>query len=160
MPKVTNAFTTYNAVGNREDLSNVIYNIDPFDTPVMTRHSPAQREEQAVRLADRVSADCVAHRRPGHGRDGPATNAQFEGFALAPHSAQPTIRQNNVTQICERDATISGSQEESDAAGKGSEMSHQMAMASKVLKSDMETAMCSRQPRIDGNDSGPDGARD
>ena len=27
MPKVTNAFTTYNAVGNREDLSNVIYNI-------------------------------------------------------------------------------------------------------------------------------------
>ena len=36
MPKVTNAFTTYNAVGNREDLSNVIYNIDPFDTPVMS----------------------------------------------------------------------------------------------------------------------------
>ena len=34
-------------------------------------------------------------------------------------------------------------------------MSHQMAMASKVLKSDMETAMCSRQPRIDGNDTGP-----
>ena len=34
-------------------------------------------------------------------------------------------------------------------------MSHQMAMASKVLKSDMETAMCGRQPRIDGNDTGP-----
>ena len=85
----------------------------------------------------------------------PATNAQFEGFALAPSAAQPTVRQNNVTQISKRDATISGSQEESDAAGKGSEMSHQMAMASKVLKSDMETAMCSRQPRIDGNDTGP-----
>ena len=28
-------------------------------------------------------------------------------------------------------------------------------MASKVLKSDMETAICSRQPRIDGNDTGP-----
>jgi hypothetical protein len=85
----------------------------------------------------------------------PATNAQFEGFALAPSLAQPTVRQNNVTQISKRDATISGSQEESDAAGKGSEMSHQMAMASKVLKSDMETAMCSRQPRIDGNETGP-----
>ena len=34
-------------------------------------------------------------------------------------------------------------------------MAHQMAMASKVLKSDIETALCSRQPRIDGNDTGP-----
>ena len=155
MPKVTNAFTTYNAVGNREDLSNVIYNIDPFDTPVM---SAIRRRNVKNRLFDwqteflpTVSPSVV----PGTGAMDPLTNAQFEGFALAPHSAQPTIRQNNVTQISERDATISGSQEESDAAGKGSEMSHQMAMASKVLKSDMETAMCGRQPRIDGNDSGP-----
>ena len=36
MAKVTNAFTTYQATGNREDLSNAIYNIDPFDTPVMS----------------------------------------------------------------------------------------------------------------------------
>jgi hypothetical protein len=155
MPKVTNAFTTYNAVGNREDLSNTIYNIDPFDTPVM---SAIRRRNVKNRLFDwqteflpNVSPTVV----PGTGLMDPATNAQFEGFALAPHSAQPTIRQNNVTQISERDATISGSQEESDAAGKGSEMSHQMAMASKVLKSDMETAMCSRQPRIDGNDTTP-----
>ena len=155
MPKVTNAFTTYNAVGNREDLSNVIYNIDPFDTPVM---SAVRRRNVKNRLFDwqteflpNVSPTVV----PGTGAMDPATNAQFEGFALAPSAAQPTIRQNNVTQISKRDATISGSQEESDAAGKGSEMSHQMAMASKVLKSDMETAICSRQPRIDGNDTGP-----
>ena len=155
MPKVTNAFTTYQAVGNREDLSNVIYNIDPFDTPVM---SAIRRRNVKNRLFDwqteylpNVAPTVV----PGTGAMDPATNAQFEGFALAPSQAQPTIRQNNVTQISKRDATISGSQEESDAAGKGSEMSHQMAMAGKVLKSDMETAMCSRQPRIDGNDTGP-----
>ena len=155
MPKVTNAFTTYNAVGNREDLSNVIYNIDPFDTPVM---SAIRRRNVKNRLFDwqieflpTVSPSVV----PATGLMDPAANAQFEGFALQPSAAQPTLRQNNVTQISKRDATISGSQEESDAAGKGSEMSHQMAMASKVLKSDMETAMCSRQPRIDGNDTGP-----
>jgi hypothetical protein len=34
-------------------------------------------------------------------------------------------------------------------------MAHQMALASKVLKSDMEMALCSRQARNDGNDSGP-----
>ena len=50
---------------------------------------------------------------------------------------------------------MSGTQEEADAAGKGSEMAHQMALAAKVLKSDMETALCSRQPRVDGNDTGP-----
>lgn len=160
MAKVTNAFTTYSAVGNREDLSNVIYNIDPFDTPVM---SAIRRRNVKNRLFDwqteflpNVSVPVV----PGTGAINVATtapfaNAQLEGFALAPHTAQPTIRQNNVTQISERDATISGSQEESDAAGKGSEMAHQMAMASKVLKSDMETAMCSRQPRVTGDDTTP-----
>jgi hypothetical protein len=29
----TNTFETYAAVGNLDDLSNVIYNIDPTDTP-------------------------------------------------------------------------------------------------------------------------------
>jgi hypothetical protein len=143
MPKVTNAFTTYNAVGNREDLSSVIYNIDPYDTPVM---SAIRRRNVKNRLFD-WQTEFLPNVNPN--------NAQLEGFALAPSAAQPTIRQNNVTQISERDATISGSQEESDAAGKGSEMSHQMAMASKVLKSDIETILCSRQPRVDGNDTGP-----
>ncbi len=29
----TNTFATYSAVGNREDLSDMIYRIDPVDTP-------------------------------------------------------------------------------------------------------------------------------
>ena len=33
MAKVANAMTTYQAKGNREDLADRIYNIDPFDTP-------------------------------------------------------------------------------------------------------------------------------
>ena len=82
-------------------------------------------------------------------------NAQVEGFQLVTARLAPTIRRNNETQISERDATVSGSQEESDAAGKGSEMAHQMALAAKVLKSDMESILCSRQQRVDGNNSGP-----
>jgi hypothetical protein len=82
-------------------------------------------------------------------------NAQLEGFQLANNPAQPTIRLNNVTQISERDATVSGTQEEADPAGKGSEMAHQMALYSKVLKSDLEVILCGRQQRNDGNDSGP-----
>jgi hypothetical protein len=143
MPKVTNAFTTYNATANREDLSNAIYNIDPFDTPVM---SAIRRRNVKNRIFD-WQTEFLPLVNPN--------NAQVEGFQLANGPAQPTIRRNNVTQISERDATVSGSQEEADAAGKGSEMAHQMALASKVLKSDMETILCSRQPRNDGNDTGP-----
>ena len=143
MAKVTNAFTTYQAVGNREDLSNAIYNIDPFDTPVM---SAIRRRNVKNRLFDWQTENLPIVN---------PNNAQQEGFVLANSPSQPTIRQNNVTQISERDATVSGTQEESDAAGKGSEMAHQMALASKVLKSDMEVILCGRQARNDGNDTGP-----
>lgn len=154
--KVGNAFTTYFAVGNREDLSNAIYNIDPFDTPVM---SAIRRRNVKNRIFDwqteflpLVAQPSIAG-APAAGSPG-APNAQVEGFQLSNNPAQPTIRKNNCTQISERDATVSGSQEESDAAGKGSEMAHQMAMASKVLKSDIEVAACSRQARNDGTDTG------
>lgn len=143
MPKVTNAFTTYNAQANREDLSNAIYNIDPFDTPVM---SAIRRRNVKNRIFDWQTEFLPLVN---------LSNAQVEGFQLSNGPSQPTIRRNNVTQISERDATVSGSQEEADAAGKGSEMAHQMALAAKVLKSDMESILCSRQARNDGNDTGP-----
>lgn len=140
MPKVANAFTTYGAKGNREDLSNAIYNIDPFDTPVM---SMAGR-----RTAKNRTFDWQSENLPTVDAD----NAQLEGFELERTASQPTVRLTNVCQISKRDATVSGSQEVVDKAGKRSEMAHQMALKSKVLKSDMETIMCSRQPRADGDD--------
>src|SRR5690606_10483497 len=82
-------------------------------------------------------------------------NAQVEGFELSRTASQPTIRLDNVTQISHRDATVSGSQEASNPAGKGSEMAHQMAMKSKVLKSDIEKIMSGRQAKVAGNDSSP-----
>lgn len=36
MAVVTNTFTTYDAIGMREDLSDVIDNISPLDTPFMS----------------------------------------------------------------------------------------------------------------------------
>lgn len=143
MPKVTNAFTTYNATGNREDLSNAIYNIDPFDTPVF---SAAKRRNVKNRIFDWQTEHLPVV---------DPNNAQIEGFQLANSAATPTVRLTNVTQISKRDASVSGSQEEVDAAGKGSEMAHQMALISKVLKSDMEVIACSRQARVDGDDTVP-----
>jgi len=36
MAIATNTRTTYGAIGIREDLSNIIYNISPMDTPFMS----------------------------------------------------------------------------------------------------------------------------
>lgn len=140
MAQVAGVFTTYQAKANREDLSNTIYNIDPFDTPVM---SLSRRRNVKNRTFDWQSEFLPAV---------DPNNAQLEGFELARATGTPTARLNNVTQISTRDATVTGSQEASDAAGKGSEMGHQMALKSKVLKNDIETIMCSRQPRVDGSD--------
>jgi hypothetical protein len=149
MPMVTSAFTSYKATGNREDLSNAIYNIDPFDTPVM---SAVRRRNVKNRRFDWQTEylPTVAPAYPTAGY-----NAQFEGFQLTNALSTPTLRPFNVTQISERDATVAGTQEESDAAGKGSEMAHQMAMVSKVLKSDIEVGLCSRQQYVAGDDTTP-----
>ena len=147
MAKVANALTTYNVVGNREDLSNAIYNIDPFDTPIM---SMSRRRNATNRTFDWQTE---------HLPDVDEDNAQEEGFELVRTASTPTSRLTNVTQISKRDATVSGSQESSNHAGKGSEMAHQMAMKSKVLKSDMEKIMSGRQQRNDGNDTTPTARR-
>jgi hypothetical protein len=148
MPKVANAFTSYAAKGNREDLSNAIYNIDPFDTPIM---SAIRRRNVKNRIFDWQTEFLPVVN---------LANAQFEGFQLGSpvggaSASTPTTRQQNCTQISARDASVTGSQEEIDAAGKGSEMAHQMALISKVLKSDMESIICSRQARNDGDDTTP-----
>lgn len=140
MAKVANAFTTYGAVGNREDLSNAIYNIDPFDTPIM---SAARRRNAKARTFDWQTENLPTV---------DPNNAQIEGFELARSASTPTVRLSNVTQISKRDATVTGSQESSNSAGRGSEMAHQMALKSKVLKSDMETIMSGRQALNVGDD--------
>lgn len=143
MAKVPNAFTTYQAQANREDLSNSIYNLDPFDTPIV---SMAGRRTVKNRTFDWQTENLPTV---------DPNNAREEGFQLQPRAGTPTVRQTNVTQISSRDATVSGTQEASDAAGKSSEMAHQMAMQSKVLKSDIELITSSRQARNDGNDTTP-----
>ena len=135
MAKVANAMTTYQAKGNREDLSDRIYNIDPFDTPGV---SMIGRRNVKNRTFDWQTENLPAV---------DLNNAQEEGFELVRSPAVPTVRQTNLTQISKRDATVSASQEASDAAGKNSEMAHQMAIKSKALKSDVESIAFSRQAK-------------
>jgi hypothetical protein len=42
MAQPTNSFSTYDAIGNREDLSDVIYNVAPWETPLMYGYAKQQ----------------------------------------------------------------------------------------------------------------------
>jgi hypothetical protein len=147
MSKISNSFATYSARGNREDLSDIIYNIDPTDTPVMSAIG--------TRNVTNKQFDWQTESLPAV--DG--NNARVEGFELSRSASTPTVRQFNVTQISSRDATVTGSQEAANAAGKRSEMAHQIALVGKALKRDMEVIICGRQPRADGDDAGSGTAR-
>jgi hypothetical protein len=53
--------------------------------------------------------------------------------------------------ISKRDATVTGSQDASDPAGKRSEMAHQLAIMAKALKRDMEEALCQNGAKTTGD---------
>lgn len=74
----SNTFQTYQAIGNREDLSDVIYRIDPTDTPCMTAF---EREKASLftavpTAANDVNEDDVISFTPS-GATGSATGAFF-----------------------------------------------------------------------------------
>ena len=138
MAKVTNAFDTYSATSDREDLSNIIYNISPMQTPFMS--SIGKRSIRNV-VFDWQTEDLAS----------PVSTGELEGFELSRSAAVGTSRVSNVAMISKRDATVSGSQESSDPAGKRSEMAHQLAIMSKALKRDMEEALCQKNGKTTGN---------
>ena len=138
MAKVQNAFDTYDATADREDLSNIIYNISPMQTPFMS--------SIGTRNVNNVIFEWQTENLPT-----PSGTGQLEGFNLTRAASTATARVKNACQISYRDATVTGSQEASDAAGKKSEMAHQLAIMAKALKRDMEEALCQNNAKNEGD---------
>lgn len=125
----TNTFQQFQAVGDREDIEDIIYNVDPTETP-------------ALNNAGRGKASAILHEwQTDSLQTASTTNQQVEGFDLASggtDSVQATTRIGNQTQISEKSVTISGTQESVDKAGRKSELAYQLAKKGKELKRDME----------------------
>ena len=138
MAKVTNAFDTYSATADREDLSNIIYNISPMQTPFMS--------SIGKKSIKNVVFDWQTEVLPT-----PVATGQLEGFELSRAASTATTRVSNVAMISSRDATVTGSQDASDPAGKRSEMAHQLAIMAKALKRDMEEALCQKGAKTTGD---------
>ena len=134
MAIVANTFQTYAAIGNREDLSDIIYNISPTDTPFMSSIG----KEKASGTLHEWQTDALT---------AAATNAQVEGDEIAFLAVTPTVRINNQTQISRKSVIVSGTQDTVNSAGRNNELAYQISKSSKELKRDMELVLCNNQSR-------------
>ena len=133
-------FKTYDATAIREDLSDVIYDISPTDTPFLSSItgkgsvSNTLFEWQTEALAAAV-----------------INNYHVEGAAAGTAATTATVRATNQTQISKKVVEVTGTHETVNNAGKKSEMAHQLAKASKELKRDMEGSLLADNAAAAGN---------
>jgi hypothetical protein len=134
-------FTRFDAIGAREDLSDVIYNISPQDTPIMSS-------------IGKTSAKAVYHEWQTDALASVNTaNALVEGADATSATLSATTRIGNYTQIVGKTVQVSGTLEAVDKAGRKSEKAYQLAKASAELKRDIEGIITANQGQSAGNSS-------
>lgn len=142
MAQVANTFETYDAVGNREELADKIWMISPEETP----------------FTSLIGSKSVSSIHPEWQTDTLATpstsNNQPEGNDWSYDAITPTTRIGNYCQISEKTFIISATQEETDKAGRKSEVARETAKRGIELKTDMEVTMLSNQAASAGTGNG------
>jgi hypothetical protein len=134
-------YQTYTSIGQREDLSDVIYSISPTDTPFMSSIGKAKATATNHEWqTDQLSSATL-------------TNYAVEGDTASDATIGVTTRVGNKTQISQKTVKISGTLEAVDKAGRKSEKAYQLAKASAEIKRDMETTLLSNQISTNGNSS-------
>lgn len=141
MAAPTNTFTRYDAVGIREDLSDIIYDISPVEVPFVSNAGKKKAKQTFFEWqTDELSAAVT-------------TNAVVEGDDTTAAAISPTARVGNYTQIMKKSFTISGTLEATDRAGRAEEAAYQKAKRLKELKRDMEATFTSSQVAVAGGNT-------
>ena len=128
MATPTNTYQTYQAIGNREDLIDIITILSPMDT-WFTSNTGSTR---AISTYHEWQTDVL---------DTPAANAQIEGNDFTGEAVTATTRIGNYTQILMKAFTISETQRAIVAAGRNDEVDYQTLKMSKSLARDIEYAL-------------------
>ena len=134
----TNEFLTFSAKGLREDLSDIIYNVSPTDTPGMSSFETTtatgtlhQWQTEAIRAA--------------------AANRQLQGDVPTNTAVTATVQLTNYTQIQSQAVSVSGTQQAVSKAGRDDEMEHQIINIGLALKTDQEYTLWLNQAKAVGN---------
>jgi hypothetical protein len=131
-------FTAHTAIGQREDLTDIIYDISPTETPFMSSIG----KTKATAVYHEWQTDSLAAATTG--------NAAIEGADATSATLSPTVRLGNYTQIIQKTVQVSGTLDTVNKAGRKSEKAYQLAKASAELKRDLETILCANQGRSAG----------
>ncbi len=138
MAQPTNTFDTYDSVGIREDLKDVIYNISPEETPFYSKSGKTTAKNTLVEWqTDSLRAS--------------AANAHIEGDATTAEARTATTRLGNYTQIFKNAVVVSDSDDSVDNAGRAKEIAYQTLKIAKEQKLDIEKALFDNNAGVAGN---------
>jgi hypothetical protein len=142
MAQLANTFESYDAVGNREELSDKIYQITPEETPFISligrKGVSSTHPEWQTDTLGAVDLD----------------NNQPEGNDWTFDAISPTTRVGNYTQISNKPVIISRTQEQTSKAGRKSELAREIAKRGVELRIDMENILLSNQASSAGTGDG------
>ena len=138
MATVTGTTSTFSAVGEREDLTDVIWDISPTDTPFQSSSA-------------RVQATGVTHEWQTDALAAAAANAQLEGDDVAFTTQAATTRLNNKCQISRKQVVVSGTLRAVDVAGRDDELAYQIAKVGREIRRDIELTLTQNQASSAGS---------
>ncbi len=137
----SNSQTTYDSVGNREDLIDKIYMVEQTKTPFTSRIA-------------KITATATYHEwQTDDLAAATDTNAVLEGDDATTDASIPTTRLGNYTQISDKVARVTGTQEAVDKAGRSSEMALQVSKRMLELKRDIEKSALANKAQVAGNNT-------
>lgn len=137
MAIVTNTFQSTSAVGNREELSDVVSRITPEDTPI---YSLIPKTKCVSTHPEWETDDLAA----------PAENAQLEGDDYTFDETTPPERVGNYTQIFRKTGIISETQDVVDEAGNIQKVKYQKLKKGVELRKDVEYSIVTANASVAG----------
>jgi hypothetical protein len=138
MAQPSNTFDSYDAVGIKEDLSDVIYNVTPEATPFYSKCRKSSAKNTFVEYqTDTLRASGV--------------NAHIEGDATTAAARTATTRLGNYTQIFKDAVVIPDTDQGLSKAGRAREIAYQTLKIAKEQKLDIEKALFANQNRVTGS---------
>lgn len=132
---------SYDQIGRKEDISDIITNISPTKTPFQS-------------MVGSEGIHNIVHQWQEDSLIAAGANAAVEG-ADAPNAVQnATVLRSNTTQILTKTAKVTGTADVVKTYGRDKESAYQLLMRSKEVKRDLEFAMVGR---TSGSVAGSDG---
>ena len=134
-------YTTYDQVGLKESVADIIMDITPFDTPAMTMFKD---EKVGARTFSWLEDSLAAA----------GSNAAVEGADASMATLIDAVERTNNTQIMTKAFQVSATADAVGTYGRAKETAHQLGKALKEIKRDAEFALVGAdQAAVAGNGS-------